>query len=324
MVRSAAKALVLPFDRQNLDYPSSEKPWLFLNAHRLDNPALWVDGLVCEQGFRPEFKILERAGWQVKPEQQEDQSFAGALVLTSRYKDLNKQMVVRAARAVAPNAPVFVAGEKTSGIASLKKWASKYSPIVETFSKFHAQLFRIDGADFTKRAEDVGIDNPAVGTFGTGKIDKGSQLLTSTFDKTIEGQVADFAAGTGYLTRQLIEGAAPDSIDLYEAEYRSLQLARRNLSAETETKDFHWHDLTQEPVPARYDWIVMNPPFHAGRAAEPAIGQNMIRAAHRALRPGGKLRLVANRQLPYEKTLKDVFGGFQEIVVADGFKVLQA
>ena len=44
----------------------------------------------------------------------------------------------------------------------------------------------------------------------------------------------------------------------------------------------------------------MNPPFHTRPRADPALGQAMIRKAAAALRRGGRLFMVANRQLPYE------------------------
>ena len=90
------------------------------------------------------------------------------------------------------------------------------------------------------------------------------------------------------------------------------------------TARFHWHDLASEPVETRYDAIVMNPPFHTGRAAEPGIGQGLIAVAARALRKGGRLVLVANRQLPYEKPLAAAFAKVDKIVEDRGFKVLSA
>lgn len=72
----------------------------------------------------------------------------------------------------------------------------------------------------------------------------------------------------------------------------------------------------------RYDAIVINPPFHKGNAADPAIGQKMIKTAAGALRRGGRLFMVANRQLPYEVTLNEVFGEHREVSRDSGFKVL--
>ena len=75
------------------------------------------------------------------------------------------------------------------------------------------------------------------------------------------------------------------AIDLYEADYESLEAAKANLAAlpGAPATGFFWHDLVGEKVEKKYDLIVMNPPFHQGRAAEPEIGQAMIRAASSAL-----------------------------------------
>lgn len=51
----------------------------------------------------------------------------------------------------------------------------------------------------------------------------------------------------------------------------------------------------------------MNPPFHEGRVTDVSLGQSFIAAAASRLKPGGRLLMVANRQLPYELTLKGLF-----------------
>ncbi len=114
-----------------------------------------------------------------------------------------------------------------------------------------------------------------------------------------------------------------DRIDLYEADYESLEAAKANL-ADFAAARFFWQDLANEPVPDRYDAIVMNPPFHRGRAAEPGIGRDMIRSAAAALRRGGRLFMVANRELPYEATLGDLFADWRETGREGGFKTFAA
>src|SRR5690606_17851190 len=108
----------------------------------------------------------------------------------------------------------------------------------------------------------------------------------------------DFGAGWGYLSAGLAgrtKGLA--AIDLYEADFESLEAARENLAAIQEPPrfGFFWHDIVGEMVGRTYDLIVMNPPFHQGRATEPAIGQAFIRTASSVLKPGGRLLMVANR-----------------------------
>ena len=54
------------------------------------------------------------------------------------------------------------------------------------------------------------------------------------------------------------------------------------------------------------------------------LSQRFITAAAAALKPGGRLWLVANRHLPYEQTLNDQFGEVRVAGERDGFKVIAA
>ncbi|MBN8194873.1 methyltransferase, partial [Bacillus sp. NTK074B] len=69
---------------------------------------------------------------------------------------------------------------------------------------------------------------------------------------------------------------------------------------------FHWADATN-PLKLQLDVVVMNPPFHQGRDANPRLGAQFIRTAAAMLKPSGQLFMVANRHLPYEATLAECF-----------------
>ncbi|MFO1081746.1 MAG: methyltransferase, partial [Reyranellaceae bacterium] len=115
---------------------------------------------------------------------------------------------------------------------------------------------------------------------------------------------------------------AVTALDLIDVESRALEAARANVTDPRAT--FHWLDLTSAPAPAIYDSIVCNPPFHAGRAAQPSLGQAVIAAAARALRPGGRLVLVANRGLPYEASLAADFASVETLADNNKFRVTLA
>ena len=71
--------------------------------------------------------------------------------------------------------------------------------------------------------------------------------------------------------------------------------------------------------------VVCNPPFHAqGRADRPDIGRRFIAVAAQALKPGGRLWLVANRHLPYESELDARFGRARIVAQEGAFKVVEA
>ena len=114
------------------------------------------------------------------------------------------------------------------------------------------------------------------------------------------------------------------SLDLYEADARALALADENLGDAHIPVHCHWQDVARG-VAERFDAIVCNPPFHAlGRGDRPDIGRAFIAAAANALKPGGRLWLVANRHLPYEQALGDGFAQVDTIRQEGGFKIVRA
>ena len=70
--------------------------------------------------------------------------------------------------------------------------------------------------------------------------------------------------------------------------------------------------------------VVMNPPFHTSRSADPTLGQGFIASAARNLTRNGSLWMVANRHLPYEATLSEVFARVEEVAGDNRFKVFHA
>jgi len=165
------------------------------------------------------------------------------------------------------------------------------------------------------------------GVFAWNRIDPASALLAAQLPADLAGRAADLGAGFGYLSVELLQRCPGiTALDLFEAEGRALELARQNL-APFESRaalGYHWHDVTTG-LPAQYDVIVSNPPFHTqGRADRPDIGRRFIAVAAGALKPGGRLWLVANRHLPYESVLTGSFGHVRTVAEHDGFKIIEA
>ena len=116
--------------------------------------------------------------------------------------------------------------------------------------------------------------------------------------------MADLGAGWGFLTDAVLKRCpGVKRIDLFEADARALDCAKINLAAHEREISYHWHDVTSG-LPGTYDTIVMNPPFHTGQASDVDLGRSFLKVASNSLNRGGKLLLVANRQLPYEAALE--------------------
>ena len=146
--------------------------------------------------------------------------------------------------------------------------------------------------------------------------------LAAALPAKLGRHVADLGAGWGYLSARVLEDAGVETLDLVEADHTALDCARRNI-ADPRAR-FHWADALGWQPEGRIDTVVMNPPFHSGRAAAPELGRGFVRAAARVLAPSGQLWMVANRHLAYETTLKECFAEFREAGGDNRFKILQA
>lgn len=337
----ALDALLLPFVQRSLAWPDA--PVLFLRAR--DGAALRqfpLAHLVCEQSFRPDAEWLERAGLRVVADAAADGArYPLVLVLPPRQREEARALLARAVRLAAPGGIVVAAMTNNEGAKSGEADLKQLAGLAGTLTKFHCRTFwtpplhaaqdaalldawsaldaprRIEGGRYLSRP----------GVFAWNRVDPASALLVECLPTDIAGHGADLGAGWGFLSLSLLErcpGIA--ALDLYEAEARALALAKQNLAgiASPAALDFRWHDVTAG-LPARYDFIVSNPPFHTqSRADRPDIGQRFITAAADALKPGGRLWLVANRHLPYEQALNDRFGEVRVAGERDGFKVIAA
>jgi 16S rRNA (guanine1207-N2)-methyltransferase len=243
--------------------------------------------------------------------------------------------IAEAIERVASGSLIVVAGAKDEGIASLRKRIDELVPIEEHLPKYHGIAFWLRRPAGFAAAEKLRVANPALviegrfrsapGMFSFDRIDAGSKLLVDNLPKDLRGNIADFCAGWGYVAAEAAERSPGiTGLDLYEADFDALEAAKGNIGVTSFEPGFFWIDLLSEPVERRYDAIVMNPPFHRSRAAEPEIGAGMIQAAGKALKPGGRLFMVANRQLPYEPVLKAVFSSHAEIARDGMFKVFSA
>jgi 16S rRNA (guanine1207-N2)-methyltransferase len=332
------KTLFHPFATGVLDAPGADASVLFLNAAAgFALPGGFPQNVTLQQDFRPVFRALEGGTHTVVP-QPEGEGYDLTLVLAGRHRGQNELWVAEALKRTRDGGRVVVAGGKTDGVASLRKRFADLMPIDDHASKNHGVVFwttRSGSADGAIEALEAA--NPPLlldggyltvpGVFSQEHIDPASQLLAENLPDSLEGDAADFGAGWGYLSVQLA-GRAPSirSIELFEAGFSACVAAKANMNNLVRSVESRvlWYDLLAEPVERRYDVVVMNPPFHQGRAAEPSMGEGMIRAAGAALRPGGRLFMVANRQLPYEIVLESVFARHGEAARDTRFKVLWA
>jgi 16S rRNA (guanine1207-N2)-methyltransferase len=289
--------------------------------------------LVLVQGFAPDHARLTAQGYTVVPALGDEADFAAALVFLPRAKAEGRALVATAAARCRPGAPIWIDGGKTDGVDSILKdlraRADVIGPVGEPFSKAHGKIFQITPpsgavlADWQAQAFEPAPGFMTLpGVFSAEGVDRGSALLAAALPAKLPGRVADLGAGWGWLSAQILARAGVDHLDLVEADHTALDCARRNITDPRAA--FHWADATGWLPEARYGAVVMNPPFHVARVAEPQLGAAFIRAAGAMLSLSGTLYMVANRHLPYEPVLRQHFHEVEELGRDPGFKLFRA
>lgn len=252
--------------------------------------------------------------------------YAAAIVCLPRSREAARALIAEAAAAVAPGGWVAVDGQKTDGIDTALKDLRQRVALSESLSKAHGKLASFpvgpDLSDWQARPAQVQGFQTLPGIFSADGPDRGSVLLAAALPAKLAGKVADLGAGWGYLAAEILKRPGVKRLDLVEAEADALDCARTNIT--DPRAQFHWADATLWRPDTLLDAVVMNPPFHTGRAADPKLGEGFIRAARRMLAPNGSLWLVANRHLPYDAALSDSFLTHEDVAGDSAFRVIHA
>lgn len=280
------------------------------------------------QGHFPDHRALAARGFQVAPAM--DGRFGAALVILPRAKAEARARIADAASRLAPGAALWIDGQKTDGVDSILREMRMLAPVDEVHSKAHGKIFRVTvpsgdwlPADWSARAREVVpgfVTRP--GVFSADGVDPGSAMLAAALPDRMPTRIVDLGAGWGWLAAQALARPGIEVIHLVEADHAALESARDNIA--DPRAQFHWADARDFALPEPVNGVIMNPPFHDGRTADPRIGADFIAAAARLLTGAGRLWMVANRHLPYETALAQHFAQVTELRGDSRFKVIEA
>lgn len=314
--------LSLAIEDHGLTVPSSERVAVFAPRGGYDLSALPRDHTEVIQTLKPEYDAYAQAGYSAHVAESGRLGFA--LVVLPRAKAQAKDLIARAAACADV---VAVDGQKTDGIDGLFKECRKRAELQGSFTKAHGRFFWFEGGEFDDWRAGAptqleGRYQTRPGVFSADGVDPASKMLVQELPGKLGRVVADLGAGWGYLSCHIAERADVEVLHLVEADHTALECARVNLT--DPRAQFHWADATNFKPGHRVDTVVMNPPFHTSRKAEPALGEAFIRAAAKMLAPSGHLWMVANRHLPYEAVLQNSFQSVDAVAGDTRFKVLHA
>lgn len=321
--------LDLALDSGVLTLPAAGRIAVFRPRTGDDLSALPADRVEVITGFRPDHDHFASRGLHVR--RAAEGRYAAAIVCLPRARAAARALIAGACAEVDAGGPVAIDGQKLDGIDTALKDVRVRVSVSEPLSKAHGKLFVFaagpDFADWQGQPADLPGDasggfRTLPGVFSADGVDRGSALLAAALPADLAGHVTDLGAGWGYLSRAILTRPRVRRLHLVEAEADALDCARLNVADERAV--FHWADATSWRAERLQDHVVMNPPFHTGRDADPALGEAFIRAAAAMLAPSGVLWMVANRHLPYDRPLHALFRQVEEIGGDAAFRLVRA
>lgn len=229
---------------------------------------------------------------------------------------------------------LLVIGENRAGVRSVEKLLEPFGTIYKVDSARRCGLYQFElqhRPDFdcnkywkSYRFHDMTIFAlPAV--FSSAELDRGSQLLLSTFtpaDK-LNGTVLDLGCGAGVIGARLKQLFPTIHLTMSDIHAMALQSAKRTLKENQLNAEVIASDVFSD-ITTQFDLIISNPPFHDGIDTAYHAVETLIAQAKRHLNRGGELRIVANAFLPYPALLDKAFGTHQVLAKSTKFKVYSA
>lgn len=276
----------------------------------------------------PDFTALQARGFA--PVTQADGAFDAAIVFLPRAKAEAHARIAEAVTHLAPGASLWIDGQKTDGIDAVLKEMRNLAAVDAPQSRAHGKIFHLTLPDAGWLPGDWAARDlqaapgfvTRAGVFSADGPDPASVVLAAHLPEKLPTRMADLGAGWGWLSAEVLKRPGVASLHLIEADATALDCARRNVT--DPRAQFHWADALNFRLPEPVNGVVMNPPFHDGRAADPSLGAGFIRAAAGLLTGAGRLWMVANRHLPYEAVLRDSFADVAELGGDTRFKILTA
>ena len=159
----------------------------------------------------------------------------------------------------------------------------------------------------------------AQGIFSAKELDTGTKVLIEHMNIEKNTKVLDLGCGYGVVGIALLKKFPDAKVTFIDSNPRAILLTKKNLKKEGLLGDVRKSDCFSA-VSEKFDTILTNPPYSAGRAT--CI--NFIKEAYTHLHQKGTLQLVCRRRKGgdvLESVMKDVFGNVKVLGSKSGFRV---
>jgi len=162
------------------------------------------------------------------------------------------------------------------------------------------------------------------GVFSHGELDQGSRLLLESLPSTLQGRVLDIGCGAGVISAWLAKRHPGIELEATDISALALASTRMTLAANGVNGRVFASDVYSDVPPPGHDWIISNPPFHAGLKTHYDATETLLSRAPAYLNRQGQLQIVANRFLRYPPLIEAAFGHCDRVCETGKFRVYHA
>ena len=163
------------------------------------------------------------------------------------------------------------------------------------------------------------------GVFSWDRLDDATAVLLEKIEIDPDDTVLDLGCGSGAIGMVAASIASRGSAVLVDVDIDAVDSASATVHANgVANATVQASDALAAVRNQRFTAVLTNPPFHLGKNTDYAMVQAFMQGAAAVLEPTGRMDLVANKFLPYEKYIATFFGAYEIVHQDNRFKVIRA
>ena len=287
------------------------------------------------------------AGRRVEP-LDDASNHRSVVIYVPKEKPLFWMIMANLAACLEAGTRLYLVGSNKGGIKSLiKHLPPQWQSARKVASGNHCLLFETERSavaaqpftlrDYTTKYP-VALSDPAAdvltvtnlpGVFSDQRVDVGTAVLLEYLlglKRSKNGlRVLDFACGNGVIGAFLRQHFAVSELVACDISAMALYCSEQTLAAQGLPSKYQVVASDGlNNVSGHFDWIVSNPPFHAGQKTDYRIAEQFFADAAKQLTRSGRLTVVANSFLGYNELLERHFRNVNEVLNTRKYKIIEA
>lgn len=246
----------------------------------------------------------------------------GGCLYLAGENDQGIQSIIKDARDLFGNAVILgykkgnraALARKVAAPMNLPEWAQEPGIAPNTWTHFEVPVRKADYKIFS-----------LPGIFSYDHLDDGTALLLDVLEVPEQADILDIGCGYGIIGLVAASQFNPTQVDLIDSNLMAIAAAQKNiLENRIQNAQAFASDLLGNVPKKQYQIILSNPPFHTGKEVNYGVAHSLLLQANTALKPDGKIILVANRFIRYAYLMKSIFQNVQVLAETNRYHVLSA